>query len=172
MGVPFEHPAMSTAGRPLRSRRIPAQYLDVLPEGTAAIASTEVRTEEQPSIAPRLPRVILILRDQLTTQLNRFGLWREYPHRPSHDPDGETSLEDLSNLPRQPEPEEVLDDDHDSPLNPTQTLLTGWQNNGNATKSNGEMDGLARIIQHPDFRIDELKGYSAQTANAKITHTD
>ncbi|KAJ3985139.1 hypothetical protein F5890DRAFT_1573070 [Lentinula detonsa] len=59
-----------------------------------------------------------------------------------------------------------------SPLNPTQTLLTGWQNNGNATKSNGELDSLARIIQHPDFRPEELKGYNAQTANAKVTKAD
>ncbi|KAE9402406.1 hypothetical protein BT96DRAFT_991209 [Gymnopus androsaceus JB14] len=88
------------------------------------------------------------------TQLNKFGLWQEYPRRPSHDPDGEIGLEDLSNLPRQPETEEVdspLQPVNDSPLNPTQMLLTGWQNNGNATKSNGEMDSLARIIQHPDF---------------------
>ncbi|KAJ4002008.1 hypothetical protein F5050DRAFT_1802587 [Lentinula boryana] len=51
-------------------------------------------------------------------------------------------------------------------------LLTGWQNNGNATKSNGELDSLARIIQHPDFRPEELKGYNAQTANAKVTKAD
>ncbi|KAJ3803624.1 hypothetical protein F5876DRAFT_23008, partial [Lentinula aff. lateritia] len=57
-------------------------------------------------------------------------------------------------------------------LNPTQTLLMGWQNNGNSTKSNIEMDGLACIIQRPDFRVDELQGYNAQTANEKITKAD
>ncbi|KAJ3820227.1 hypothetical protein F5880DRAFT_1625285 [Lentinula raphanica] len=59
-----------------------------------------------------------------------------------------------------------------SPLNPTQTLLTGWQNNGNPTKSNGEMNSLAHIIQRPDFNIAELQGYSAQAANAKVTKAD
>ncbi|KAJ3786451.1 hypothetical protein GGU10DRAFT_419733 [Lentinula aff. detonsa] len=169
-------PALSEAGRPLRTRRLPARYRDVLPQGTAAVAGPEIEAQEQQNPAPlHLPRVILILRDQITTQLNEFGLWREYPCRPSHDPDGEIGLEDLSNLPHQYEvgreksPTPPFDY---SPLNPTQTLLTGWQNNGNATKSNGELDSLARIIQHPDFRPEELKGYNAQTANAKVTKAD
>ncbi|KAJ3858876.1 hypothetical protein EV359DRAFT_68646, partial [Lentinula novae-zelandiae] len=60
----------------------------------------------------------------------------------------------------------------DSPLNLTQMLLMGWQNNGNSTKSNIEMDRLARIIQRPEFRVDELRGHNAQTANEKITKAD
>ncbi|KAE9401420.1 hypothetical protein BT96DRAFT_956576 [Gymnopus androsaceus JB14] len=51
-------------------------------------------------------------------------------------------------------------------------LLTGWQNNGNSTKSNGEMDALTHIVQLLDFHIEELKGYNAQAANAKITKAD
>ncbi|KAJ3967322.1 hypothetical protein EV361DRAFT_871713 [Lentinula raphanica] len=142
-------PANTAGQRPQRTRRLPARYKDFLPEGITAI---------------------------LKTSLNSFGLWREYPHKPSYDPDGEVRIEDLSNLPGQ----SGLDDDDGSqsepdvasPLNPTQTLLTGWQNNGNPTKSNGEMNSLAHIIQRPDFNIAELQGYSAQAANAKVTKAD
>ncbi|KAJ3914319.1 hypothetical protein F5877DRAFT_82900 [Lentinula edodes] len=164
---------MSSSSRPRRNRRLPARYQDVLPEGTAAIINTEPQIEEQ---VPLRRRVILCVREHLKTKLNSFGLWREYPHKPSHDPDGEVCIEDMSNLPSQPDCDEeggASDNlDSDTPLNPTQTLLTGWQNNGNSTKSNGEMEKLADIIQHPEFRVAELKGYTAQTANAKITKAD
>ncbi|KAJ3886660.1 hypothetical protein GG344DRAFT_81499 [Lentinula edodes] len=175
---------LTMAGRPIRSTRghLPARYQDVLPQGTPpAVMSVTSQVEDQfrnPAPTATLPRVILIVRDQLKTQLNRFGLWREYPDRPSYDPDGEVGIADLSNLPIRDEHEdddESSEDPHDSndsPLNPTQTLLTGWQNNGNSTKSNTEIDGLVRIIQRPDFQVDELKGYNAQSANEKITKAD
>ncbi|KAJ3710934.1 hypothetical protein C8R42DRAFT_648374, partial [Lentinula raphanica] len=102
-------------------------------------------------------------------------LWREYPHKPSHDPDGEVGIEDLSNLPTQRSPDDEdssSESESGSPLNPTQTLLTAWQNNGNATKSHGEMNKLAHLIQRPDFQVSELQGYSAQAANAKLTKAD
>ncbi|KAJ3905176.1 hypothetical protein F5879DRAFT_900027 [Lentinula edodes] len=175
---------LTAAGRPIRSTRgrLPARYHDILPRGTPAVVTSQIedqeRVEQQNSIpTTNLPRVILIVRDCLKTQLNRFGLWREYPDRPSYDPDGEVGIQDLSNLPchdEQDDDEASKDsqDLEDSPLNPTQTLLMGWQNNGNSTKSNIEMDGLARIIQRPEFRVDELRGYNAQTANEKITKAD
>ncbi|KAJ3813956.1 hypothetical protein F5876DRAFT_73351 [Lentinula aff. lateritia] len=53
-----------------------------------------------------------------------------------------------------------------------QTLLAGWQNNGNLTKSNNKMDGLAHILQWPDFQVKELEGYNVQAANEKITKAD
>ncbi|KAJ4474200.1 hypothetical protein C8R41DRAFT_923964 [Lentinula lateritia] len=151
---------LTAAGRPIRSTRgrLPARYHDILPRGTPAVVTSQIEDQER-------------------TQLNRFGLWREYPDRPSYDPDGEVGIQDLSNLPchdEQDDDEASKDsqDLEDSPLNPTQTLLMGWQNNGNSTKSNIEMDGLARIIQRPEFRVDELRGYNAQTANEKITKAD
>ncbi|KAJ4493206.1 hypothetical protein C8R41DRAFT_764823 [Lentinula lateritia] len=82
----------------------------------------------------------------------------------------------MANIPSAQDPDDdghTSDDSHcDATLNPTQTLLTGWQNNGNSTKSNGEMDKLANLIQRPEFQVSELQGYSAHTANAKITQAD
>ncbi|KAJ3884718.1 hypothetical protein GG344DRAFT_83606 [Lentinula edodes] len=158
---------MTAAGRPIRSShgQLPASYLDVLPQSAPAVGSLQVENEveptEQHTSTCTLPHIILIVRDKLKTQLNMFGLWRKYPDRPSNDPDGEVGLEDLSNLPHS---EEHQDNEHsesensrdNSPLNPTQTLLAGWQNNGNLTKSNNEMDGLAHILQQPDFQVKEL----------------
>ncbi|KAJ3713279.1 hypothetical protein C8R42DRAFT_593198 [Lentinula raphanica] len=80
----------------------------------------------------------------------------------------------MSNIPVQEDSDDSdgSDADQDTLLNPTQTLLTGWQNNGNFTKSHGEMDKLADVLRHPDFDVSELKGYSARTANAKLTKAD
>ncbi|KAJ3741036.1 hypothetical protein DFH05DRAFT_1528856 [Lentinula detonsa] len=169
---------MSAAGRLLRStraRRLPARYRDILPQGTAAVATTEPQETFLPAPAPwgsNIRRIILRFRDELITQINSFGLWREYPRRPSHDPDQEVGIEDLSNLPHQPTDSIDGSESSDSPLNPTQTLLTAWQNNGNPTKSNGEMNRLAEIIQRSEFRAEELQDYNAHTANSKITNRD
>ncbi|KAJ3846642.1 hypothetical protein EV368DRAFT_88715 [Lentinula lateritia] len=178
--VPTE---MTAAGRPICSSHghLPARYLDVLPQSAPTVRSLQVKNEVQPTeqctSTHTLPHIILIIRDKLKTQLNIFGLWCEYLDRPSHDPDGEVGLEDLSNLPHS---EEHQDNEHsesensrdDSPLNPTQTLLAGWQNNGNSTKSNSEMDGLTHILQRPDFQVKKLEGYNTQAANEKISKAD
>ncbi|KAF8830260.1 hypothetical protein HHX47_DHR2000678 [Lentinula edodes] len=171
VGEPVQ--ASLSSSRPQRNRRLPARYQDVLPEGTAVIVNAEPLVEEQ---VPLRRRVILHVREQLKTQLNSFGLWREYLQKPSHDPDGEVGIQDMANIPSAQDPDDdghTSDDSHcDATLNPTQTLLTGWQNNGNSTKSNGEMDQLANLIRRPEFQVSELQGYSAHTANAKITQAD
>ncbi|KAJ3778513.1 hypothetical protein FB446DRAFT_768429 [Lentinula raphanica] len=167
------------SGRPQRNRRLPARYRDFLPEGTSAIVNSPAPSDDEDTLEPgvRLPairRITLTLRERLKTCINSFHLWREYPHRPSYDPDGEVRIEDLSNLParRMDDDDSLSESESHSLLNPTQTLLTGWQNNGNATKSNGEMNLLADILQRPDFQVSELQGYSAQAANAKLTKAD
>ncbi|KAJ3804065.1 hypothetical protein F5876DRAFT_70939 [Lentinula aff. lateritia] len=171
VGEPVQ--ASLSSSRPQWNRRLPARYQDVLPEGTAVIVNAEPLVEEQ---VPLRRRAILHIREQLKTQLNSFGLWHEYLQKPSHDPDGEVGIQDMANIPSAQDPDDdghTSDDLHcDATLNPTQTLLTGWQNNGNSTKSNGEMDKLANFIQRPEFQVSELQGYSTHTANAKITQAD
>ncbi|KAJ3711816.1 hypothetical protein C8R42DRAFT_648049 [Lentinula raphanica] len=169
------------SGRPQRNRRLPARYRDFLPEGTSAIVAPSDDEDESSEPEVRLPtmrRITLTLRERLKTCINSFQLWREYPHKPSYDPDGEVGIEDLSNLPTQRIPD---DDDSSSetesasPLNPTQTLLTAWQNNGNATKSHGEMNELAHLIQRPDFQLtkaDEDWDYNKLKDSFKETSID
>ncbi|KAJ3963789.1 hypothetical protein EV361DRAFT_983806 [Lentinula raphanica] len=80
--------------RPQRNRRLPARYRDFLPEGTSAIVNSPPPSDDEDSPEPevRLPtirKITLTLRERLKTCINSFHLWREYPHRPSYDPDGE-----------------------------------------------------------------------------------
>ena len=72
---------LTRAGRPQRHYRLPARYEDIPPEGPAPLPPR--------SLSPAhtiICRVVLHVRDTLRTGLNRFGLLREYLHRPSYDP--------------------------------------------------------------------------------------
>ena len=89
-------PELTQAGRPKRSYRIPARYEDVQPEGPVpALRSLPL----VPPGSYALPHITLHVRDTMRTSSNRFGLFREYPHRPSYDPDSAVSIDDLSNYP-------------------------------------------------------------------------
>ncbi|KAJ3765444.1 hypothetical protein FB446DRAFT_831487 [Lentinula raphanica] len=120
------------SGRPQRNRRLPARYRDFLPEGTSAIVAPSDDEDESSEPEVRLPtmrRITLTLRERLKTCINSFQLWREYPHKPSYDPDGEVGIEDLSNLPTQ----RIPDDDDSS----SETEL---QTNAKLTKADEDWD--------------------------------
>lgn len=98
-------PPLTRAGRPKRRYRLPARYEDILPEGPAPIPPNDNAVAAPTSIR----RVILHVHDVLRTGLNRFGIMRECPHRPSYDPDAFVKLKDLSNYSKDtPKPSESL----------------------------------------------------------------
>ena len=80
-------PDLTRTGRPRCNYRIPRRFKDFLPE-SAAIFETEAR-------AGPLQRVILVVRDRLVTVANLFGIWRDYPRRPTRDPDAAIREGDL-----------------------------------------------------------------------------
>ncbi|KAJ3809810.1 hypothetical protein F5876DRAFT_77388 [Lentinula aff. lateritia] len=147
-------------------------------QSTSSIHTAGADEPNEPSLHSDRPRRNrrLPVRYQDVLPEGTAAIINSEPH-PSHDPDGEVGMEDMANIPSLQDPDEdghMSDSDlnDDTTLNPTQTLLTGWQNNGNSTKSNGEMDKLANLIRRPEFQVSELQGYSAQTANARITQAD
>jgi hypothetical protein len=79
--------------RPRRQRRLPARYRDVLPEPAPVVLTND--TDTDPPTRP-LPRIRLIVRDTIQAAANLFGLWRQYPHRPSYDPDHSIPLDSLA----------------------------------------------------------------------------
>ncbi|KAF8452317.1 hypothetical protein L210DRAFT_789185, partial [Boletus edulis BED1] len=86
-----------TSGRPIRSRRLPVRFRDLLPEPSLpSQANAEARPSESGPTS-RLPRVILHVFDSFRTTLNKFGVARDYHHRPSYDPDAFVTIDQLSN---------------------------------------------------------------------------
>jgi hypothetical protein len=168
-------------GRPRRQCRLPARYRDNLPE-PAPISITPTDEMRQPSEAPAplLPRIRLIVRDSICTMANTFGLWREYLHRPSFDPDSFVPSDDLA-------PAGEAQTDHGiqetssagcepsprSPSrNPTVNLLLDWQNTGSELKSNGEVNKLVDVLRNPDFSVEELVGFDAARENRQQDQQD
>ena len=140
------NPQITQAGRPLRHYRLPARYQDLLPDGPAPARTTN----RLPPVAPgstALPRVILHVRDQMRTDINRFGLLREYPDRPSHDPDSTVCFEDLSDYYKVWTPQNWLEtppkSSHPPPPwlfeNMLTYLLMDWMMTGSNLKSVGEV---------------------------------
>ncbi len=101
---------------------------------------------------------------------NTFGLWREYLHCPSFDPDSFVPSDDLA-------PAGEAQTDYNiqetssagckpSPsMNPIVNLLLDWQNTGSELKSNSEVNKLVDVLRNPDFLIEELVGFDAAHKN-------
>jgi hypothetical protein len=164
-------PPLTATGRPYRQRRLPRRFTDNLPE---ALAPAPTHYESQPESGPAGPvrRVLLIVRDRLVTAANSFGVWREYPRRPSIDPDGSLSLEELSNShrvpsnsseqsPAGPPPPSPDSPDSERPFywpcqNATIWRVMAWLNNGKTAKSEAEATSFVETVVHAsDFNKEE-----------------
>lgn len=143
-------------------------------EGPAPIP--EPLPESEPTSFIR--RVILHVSDTIRTGTNRFGVLREYLHRPSYDPDHSVALEDLSERP----PAESDDPSSTASPCPSSTshawssknlstsLLMDWMSTGSNTKSQGEVDRLVKeVIRADGFKIEELADFNAR---AEYKHMD
>ncbi|KAF7976211.1 hypothetical protein HWV62_7218 [Athelia sp. TMB] len=169
--VPEAVPLLTKTGRLQRNYRLPARYVDHLPAGPVPL----------PPIAPgstALPRVILHVRDAFRTSRNRFGICRDYSHRPSHDPDCVTDQLSTYYAKYQPEREEAsaAPTDYSPPWpfeNMTTYLLMEWLNTGSRTKSIAEVDRLATtVLSHPEFNFADVAGFSARTETKALDRSD
>ena len=94
--TPPSLPPLTQAGRLIRNYRLPKRYHpDPLPEPPRP--AVQLDNAGAPSLRI-LPHINLIVRDTFKTILNSFGIWREYWHRPSYDPDAFVSVADLTVL--------------------------------------------------------------------------
>jgi hypothetical protein len=87
---PYNTPDCDHDSRPRRMQRLPLRYRDELPEAPLPVA------QDQPTSRPT--RVILHVFDSICTCFNKFGIARQYRHRPSYDPDAIVSADELSNI--------------------------------------------------------------------------
>ncbi|KAJ7481275.1 hypothetical protein B0H11DRAFT_1724285 [Mycena galericulata] len=147
---------------------MPARYVDILPE---AAPVGNAAPEEDAAPQTTVQRVRLIVRDTFNTAVNTFGLWREYLHRPTYDPDTLISVDDLSNQFTADSVPHVQK--KAAPLSPTAnystSLLMSWQNNGQTSKSASQLDALVHdVILDPKFNPKDLRGFSAAQAEKQV----
>ncbi len=165
---PSPPPLLTKSGRPRRQYKLPQRFRDNLPETPVPVAIPE----QQPGNTMR--RVLLIVRDRLITALNSFGIWRDYPDRPTTDPDTSLTLEDMSN--RQSPASLFVNPaplDHRPPYwpftNPTIHAIMTWVNNGKTAKSESETTNFVQnVILSPTFNPDDLVGFDAHRENQRF----
>ena len=168
--VPSSCPNLTRTGRPRRNYRLPRRFQDFLPEpASPAESESEVGT---------IRRVTLIVRDRLVTIANSFGIWRDYPRRPTRDPDASLSIRDLAENPPQisppsypapPEPPVSLTQLYWPFANVTIYRVMQWLNNGNTTKSEAQMNEFVKnVILAPDFAQDHLVKFDAHSENIRL----
>ena len=172
-------PAVTQSGRPRREYRLPKRFCDNLPEAPQPLPAIVVADSES-ATRTRIRRVVLIVRDRLVTALNSFGLLRDYPERPSFDPDSSLTLEDLATSLRNSHPSTSTLSSNDPssaaarpsywPFSNTTTYhVMKWLNNGKTAKSEAEMTHLVHdVILSPDFNTADLTGFDAHRENQRL----
>ncbi|KDQ23001.1 hypothetical protein PLEOSDRAFT_1021663, partial [Pleurotus ostreatus PC15] len=109
---------------------------------------------------------------------NAFGMWREYLHRPSFDPDQSVASEDLANRARFPsnvavDSSSVQAVPNENPPWPFASMtiwrFMNWLNNGSSTKSETDADRLVHdVLLQPDFKVTDLHGFNANRENKRL----
>ncbi|KAJ7140771.1 hypothetical protein C8R44DRAFT_726491 [Mycena epipterygia] len=170
--LPTLPPALTRVGRPSQRYRLPKRFRDILPEAPAPVAIEPPPPEPEPAIR----RVILHVRDSMDTALNRFRIFRHYPHCPSYDPDSHVDTEDLANFPLEKERLDSLTAEHVAESTPppppwpfanmTKYNVMSWLNTGSNQKSEAETTCfIDEVIHAPDFSPEDLWGFSAHREN-------
>ncbi|KAJ7118068.1 hypothetical protein C8R44DRAFT_532746, partial [Mycena epipterygia] len=121
---------------------------------------------------------------------NSFGLYREYPRLPTHDPDSTISLNDLSDIPKPPAASLPSESRRVSPANvvpsslapsaagennpyypfPNSTAygITDWMWSGSPLKSIQEVTKLVTFLKSDAFRKEDLACFNLVQATAML----
>ena len=175
-------PKANQAGRPSRTRCLPAQFRDVVPEPplpVSAITEDATLAESDNSVPQStLPRVILHVFDTIHTSFNGFGIARDYRHRPSYDPDSFISVDQLSKSHDDEAPVPIPLTSHLLPLPPwpwknmSIWRMMTWMMTGSKQKSEAEVTRLANILQADNFELHDLRGFNAHTEMKRFDRSE
>lgn len=169
---PPPEPEVTSTGRPIRTKRPTWKLLQLLPEPPALAPQPLVVTDPDPDATPP-PEPTSFVWESIKSAMNSFGLYREYPRIPTHDPDGTLSLDDLSDIPKPPAASQstpavplpstlvpAVETNNANPYfpfpNSTAYGITNWMWNGSPLKSIQEVTKLVEFLQSDAFRKEDL----------------
>jgi hypothetical protein len=162
----------------LRRMLVPRDFEDLLPAEEDINPSDSSGNDLLPVIEAQNPpqhrirRVLLTLRDSLQTAFNVIGLCRQYPRRPSFEPDKfvPSSLlakscpttAEMHDTQRPDPPHGVSEPPYPFPNMSIYRLIT-WMNSGSHQKSEAEVTSLVKdVLQAEDFSLKDLNGFSVK----------
>ncbi|KAJ7166117.1 hypothetical protein C8R46DRAFT_1351546 [Mycena filopes] len=172
-------PPPGPGGRPRRHRRLPARFRDELPDPPTVVPPPPIHMPEpdpEPNATPPPgpPKWV-------QTEPNAHGIYKVFPHRPTHDPDASISLDDLCRSPSLATPATLVESTADTSapndpwfpfLNPTVARLMSWFHMGSNLKSISELDSLVNDgLLHPEYDRQHLENFSAARENKRLDDT-
>jgi hypothetical protein len=112
----------------------------------------------------------------MRTAANKFGILREYHHRPSYDPDEHVLPEELANFatgdPTSLGTPTLPISSHPPPWpleNMSKFLLMNWANSGSTQKTEAEITRLGQeVLSSPDFKVEDLGSFDAHRENKRM----
>ncbi|KIJ40567.1 hypothetical protein M422DRAFT_256540 [Sphaerobolus stellatus SS14] len=172
-------------------RRVPIPVRDVLPlppptpldeDGVELVEvddSEEFVRPESSQAQPQVRIVCLRVREQITTRPNEFGVYCKYIDRPTYEPDGLLTLEelavgnggdtnngDISNSDGSELDSHLI---HHPFPNLSQSLLSGYYyGSRSGERSVADFNELCRVISDARFQSLELQGFTAAKRDACI----
>ena len=177
-------PEISAAGRVVRKKRLTWKLLQQLPAPPSPLPEplTAFQVMEPPS-ETSLPNSEIVWK-AIKTSCNSFGLYREYPNIPTHNPDNTLCLLNLvDNSP--PINEMELSTSVPTPLslqdpissssssffpfkNSTIFGMMSWMWTGSSMKSIGEMKKLVDFLKSDDFKKEDLAAFDIHSETTKF----
>lgn len=120
----------------------------------------------------------------IETKPNQFGMFREYPVHPTHNPDDTLSFEDLSYkskaesnstssrmAPIPPSFQSNQGVDYSPFPNFSVFALMNWMWAGPATKSTSEFQRLVDILKSPFFKKEEIEDFNVNCETSRLDNT-
>jgi hypothetical protein len=147
-----------------QNRRLPLRFRDILPQpqsplppdGVAQAAESPTAEASETSSTPPAARMRSRVRRLFITARNKFGLLRRYSTKPSYDPEEQTSMKDLSNIPTLESPASTNQSFYPYP-NLNAFRLHEWYWQGGVQKSQASFHDLVKIIGDPEFHSADVR---------------
>lgn len=171
---------LGPSGRPMRrNRRLPLRFQDILPTPPPSMPLSRPDDRRGTEAADTLiRRVILNVRDKVRTATSRFGVFREFYDRPSADPDGDLTLEELAGLSGPTDQDRHASSDNHDPgsrstsgsnpwyypfANVLQYLASAWWlQTPSGQRSDPDFDSLVRnVMLDARFCPGDLEGFNS-----------
>ena len=167
-------PAFTRSSHPHRGRAAPRPVQDWQPESMAPL--------QPPHQTVALVGPSSVVSACLSSVANAFGIWCEYPHRPTFDPDAALEAADFqaSHVTKvvadleSTAPTPISNSERPSYwpyLNAMIHRIMKWLNNGNSLKSEGEVNKLVHdVILAPNFCAENLVAFDANRENQRLNN--
>jgi hypothetical protein len=164
------------------NRQLPKRYRDVLPQPAAALPPTSQSLQNTAHSEPTPPPTHEVVPTTSSSALTRvpkvlnsahniFGLFRQYHATcfPEHDPDANTTSDDLAKVPLPDPSSSALTDPYKPYPNQSSYLLGEWYWNDGVKKSQSSFKNLINIVGHPEFLAQDVAGTNWTRINWELS---